>query len=249
MQSSLCQKKCSNIIWHKVSLATFGSLSLDSNHRTILKHYSLFAIIKYLILHLLAYAFLNSYINGERDTLRVRQLIKGLLSCNLEHYCMHFACTTSCRQTAHHISTNSGMVMIFFAKDNHNAVATTIRKRSGDNSTYTEYGTIFYNNKPTINIADPCNGLEFLLLYAWFILVMPGTLRRRIIFLAGGLLLLHLSNLLRCWGLVEIYRQYRHSFDFAHHYLFKIIIYGLSFLLWYWYLKALKQQPQQADEN
>lgn len=147
------------------------------------------------------------------------------------------------------VANQSAQVMNFFAAGNPYTVGTTLRKRSEDGSTYTEYGTIFYNNKPTINIADPCNGLEFLLLYAWFILVIPGTAKRRIIFLTVGLLLLHLSNLLRCWGLVEIYRLYRHSFDFAHHYLFKIIIYGLSFLLWYWYLKALKQQPQKADEN
>jgi exosortase family protein XrtF len=147
------------------------------------------------------------------------------------------------------VANQSAWVMNLFSVNKPYTVGTTLKKRNDDNTNYTEYGTILYNNKPTINIADPCNGLEFLLLYAWFILVMPGTVKRRILFLTGGLLLLHISNLFRCWGLVEIYRQYRHSFDFAHHYLFKIIIYGLSFLLWYWYLKALKQSPRQANEN
>lgn len=80
------------------------------------------------------------------------------------------------------VANQSAWIMNFFAEGKPYAVGTTIRKRSDDNTTYTEYGTIFYNKKPTISIADPCNGLEFLLLYAWFILVMPGTGRRRIIF-------------------------------------------------------------------
>lgn len=205
-------------------------------------------------LHLLLMQFVNSYINRwKKIPSEVRAiLIKGFTFLIIWKllYAFWLAPTRLLdRPLTTLVANQSAWVMNFFAKDNPYAVGTTIRKRSGDNTTYTEYGTIFYNNKPTINIADPCNGLEFLLLYAWFILVMPGTWRRRIIFLAGGLLLLHLSNLLRCWGLVEIYRQYRHSFDFAHHYLFKIIIYGLSFLLWYWYLKALKQSPQKEDEN
>ncbi len=124
------------------------------------------------------------------------------------------------------------------------SVGTSERLNKAETGLITQYGTILKDGKRMINIADPCNGLEFLLLYAWFILVMPGTTKRRITFLVGGLLLLHLSNLFRCWGLVVVHAQYPNIFDFAHHYLFKIIIYALSFGLWYWYLYPLKPEAE-----
>lgn len=146
------------------------------------------------------------------------------------------------------VADQSAWVMNLFAEGSPYTVGTTTRPNAAEAGLTTRYGTIFEHGKSVINIADPCNGLEFLLLYIWFIVVMPGSLRRKTFFLAGGILALHISNLLRCWGLVVVQKSYPNVFDFAHHYLFKIIIYGISFVLWYWYIKPLKPGTPQAEE-
>lgn len=100
-----------------------------------------------------------------------------------------------------------------------------------------EHLFITKNGKVTISIADNCNGLELMVLYAAFIICMPGTWRRKLLFIGSGILLVHFANLLRCMGLVGMHLHWPGLFDFAHHYLFKIMVYSISFALWVAYLK------------
>ena len=260
-QNTLCQKKLAQhkLAQHKITCRHGSRRHGSCRHGSCLHEPSQLLPFSQLSkipasLQLLHMQFVNAYINRwKKIPAEVRSiLIKGFAFLVIWKllYAFWLAPTRLLDKPLTTLVANqSAWVMNLFSTDNPYTVGNTLRQRSNDKQTYTEYGTIFYQNKATINIADPCNGLEFLLLYAWFILVMPGTVKRRIAFLAGGLLLLHISNLFRCWGLVEIYRQYRHSFDFAHHYLFKIIIYSLSFLLWYWYLKAVKKIPEKTHAN
>lgn len=111
-----------------------------------------------------------------------------------------------------------------------------------DHSVINEHVLIMKDGKPTISIADNCNGLQLLVLYAFFILIMPGSFKRKIGFIVFGVLILHISNITRVLGLVGLHLKYPGAFDFSHHYLFKIIIYGLSFFLWVRYLNP-KTKP------
>jgi exosortase/archaeosortase family protein len=98
---------------------------------------------------------------------------------------------------------------------------------------------IMKDGKPTISIADNCNGLELMVLYAAFIVCMPGKGSRKLTFILLGVPIIHLANLARCMGLVGMHLQWPGMFDFAHHYLFKIMVYGISFGLWALYLKPI----------
>lgn len=102
-----------------------------------------------------------------------------------------------------------------------------------------EHLFIMKDGVPTISIADNCNGLELMILYAAFIICMPGKANRKWIFILIGIPMLHLANLARCMGLVGMHLQWPGMFDFAHHYLFKIMVYGISFGLWALYLKPI----------
>ncbi len=102
-----------------------------------------------------------------------------------------------------------------------------------------EHLFILKNGKPTISIADNCNGLELMVLYAAFIICMPGKAKRKWLFILAGIPLLHAANLARCMGLVGMHLQWPGMFDFAHHYLFKIMVYAISFGLWAMYLKPI----------
>ena len=91
---------------------------------------------------------------------------------------------------------------------------------------------IYHNGDRILNIANACNGLELLILYVGFIVCMPSSFKRKLLYIVIGVVLLDVVNILRCVGLIYL-REYFHAyFDFAHHYVFKIIVYSSTFILW-----------------
>jgi exosortase/archaeosortase family protein len=102
-----------------------------------------------------------------------------------------------------------------------------------------EHLFILKDGKPTISIADNCNGLELMVLYAAFIVCMPGKPSRKWAFILLGIPFIHLANLARCMGLVGMHLQWPGMFNFAYHYLFKIMVYSICFALWALYLKPV----------
>jgi exosortase/archaeosortase family protein len=122
------------------------------------------------------------------------------------------------------------------------------RPHKGDPNAYIEHVFIYKNGKKTTSISDNCNGLEFMVLYAAFIIVMPGSAKRKALFIAGGIPTLHVANLARCVGLVALYHYWPNFFEFAHHYLFKIMVYAISFGLWVWYLKPLDDNKEKSAD-
>jgi exosortase/archaeosortase family protein len=94
------------------------------------------------------------------------------------------------------------------------------------------YSHIYHNQKLVLNVADACNGLEFLVLYLGFIVCMPSNFWRKVKYISIGILVLDGINILRASGLIYL-REYFHAyFDFAHHYLFKVTVYSAAFIMW-----------------
>jgi len=95
------------------------------------------------------------------------------------------------------------------------------------------------DGKHLLNIADDCNGLELFILYIGFILSMPATIKRKVVYLIGGVFIIHIVNLLRCVGLSALLMHWDRYFDLAHHYIFKIMVYSTIFILWVRYSNNL----------
>jgi exosortase/archaeosortase family protein len=95
-----------------------------------------------------------------------------------------------------------------------------------------------------LNIADVCNGLELLVLYAGLILCLPATRRRKIGYITGGIVAIEVLNVIRCAGLVLIYLHKPEWLDFSHHYLFTLVVY--AFIFWLWYL--FSRDPEFAKK-
>jgi exosortase/archaeosortase family protein len=85
-----------------------------------------------------------------------------------------------------------------------------------------------------LSIADPCNGLELLVLYAGLILCLPAARKRKGVYILGGILLIEIINVIRCVGLALIFLHRPQYLDFSHHYLFTFVVY--AFIFWLWYL-------------
>lgn len=92
--------------------------------------------------------------------------------------------------------------------------------------------TIFLNNRRLLGISDSCNGLSLFILYVGFLLCYPSKTIYKLRFALIGLILIFIANVLRCCALCVIHHKYPSLLDFAHHYLFNILIYSLIFYLW-----------------
>ena len=85
-----------------------------------------------------------------------------------------------------------------------------------------------------LDIADVCNGLELLVLYAGLIICLPASRKRKLTYILSGILAIEILNVLRCVGLVLVYLHKPEWLDFSHHYLFTFVVY--AFIFWLWYL-------------
>jgi exosortase/archaeosortase family protein len=98
--------------------------------------------------------------------------------------------------------------------------------------------TVYINNQKLIGIADGCNAFELQVLYFGILLCMHQLNRKTIWYSIIGLPLISVCNILRCSiiGWLNISKHLDLSV-FAHHYLFKMMMYGLIFFAWVSYSK------------
>lgn len=96
---------------------------------------------------------------------------------------------------------------------------------------------LYVNNYRAIGIADGCNGLELFVLYLGFIACFATNFRRQIRFGLAGICTIFLLNGFRCLGLAYLFVHHYSYADFAHHYVFKSVIYLVILALWILYSK------------
>ena len=96
---------------------------------------------------------------------------------------------------------------------------------------------VYMNGKKVIGIADVCNGLELYILYIGFLFCFPVKWKRIVIFLLLGIIAIYITNVLRCAGIAVLNIRHNYLTDVAHHYIFKLVVYLLIFLLWVMYAK------------
>ncbi|MDC1365327.1 exosortase/archaeosortase family protein [Algibacter sp.] len=103
-----------------------------------------------------------------------------------------------------------------------------------------EVSVIYHNDKVVLNIANVCNGLELMILYIGFIICMPSTFFRKLLYIILGLIVLDGINIVRCVGLIYLREYYAIYFQFAHHYLFNAMVYTGTFIMWIMYCRKIQ---------
>jgi len=98
---------------------------------------------------------------------------------------------------------------------------------------------IFFHQQNVVSIEDGCNALELFVLYAGFIICMPAKPLRKALFIVGGIIAIHLVNVIRCAGIAYIIIYHPQYADFAHHYVFTFVVYGFIIALWLIFSKKL----------
>jgi len=99
---------------------------------------------------------------------------------------------------------------------------------------------IYCKGRQVLTVANACNGLELFVLYIGFLICMPASFLRILFFLVSGVLAIHILNVMRCAGLGWLSSYHPGLLNFAHHYLFKIILYSVILIFW---LLFTKQNP------
>ena len=99
-------------------------------------------------------------------------------------------------------------------------------------ATEQEASKIYHNDKEIVYIVDRCNGLELMVLYIGFIVCMPSKFWRKVLYVILGVILLDITNILRCVGLIYLQEYFLAYFEFVHHYLLKASMYTITFLIW-----------------
>ena len=96
--------------------------------------------------------------------------------------------------------------------------------------------SIMANGKKVITVLDPCNALELYILYVLFIICLPSNWKRMLLFISLGIVGIYLLNIARCavLGMLNINRSL--YVDFAHHYLFTMVVYIAIFAGWALYI-------------
>ena len=91
-------------------------------------------------------------------------------------------------------------------------------------------------------IGAPCNGIELFALFFGFIVIFPGKIIDKLIYIPIGLLVIHLLNIIRLVSLALVVLYSPDSLDFNHKYTFTIIIYGIIFLMWMLWVKKFSKK-------
>lgn len=83
-----------------------------------------------------------------------------------------------------------------------------------------------------MRVGKTCNGKSIMFMYAAFILIFPGIkLKRRLVYLLLGVLILHEFNVIRVSLLAYILENFPAYFPSMHHYFFQFLVYVLIFLM------------------
>ncbi len=92
---------------------------------------------------------------------------------------------------------------------------------------------LLLNDQEKLNLFEGCNGLNVAIVFFSFLLAYGPVNRSLLIFSIAGLILIHLSNLLRLSLLFWVAIELPHHFFFMHKYFFTLVIYLIVFMLWF----------------
>lgn len=178
-------------------------------------------------------------------------LLKGILlftSWKLLYLLLLLPNRTLDRPLTHSIGTSTAGTLNFFGgSPDYSAASEIYNKPMDDGSTIPEpVMQLYHHREKVLSVADVCNGLELMVLYAGLILCLPASPSRKITFIAAGLLLIFLVNIIRCAALVQVYLHKPEYVNFFHHYLFTFLVYALIFWLWYLFTNFTKR-PADAS--
>ncbi len=96
-----------------------------------------------------------------------------------------------------------------------------------------------------------CLARNLMGIFAGFVIAYPGKIKHKLWFVPMGIFIIIILNIFRLSGLAILVECCPEKVEFNHHYVFKIIVFAFTFLLWYiWVFKIVvtKNKPTTFDK-
>lgn len=115
----------------------------------------------------------------------------------------------------------------------------------------TQGPTVFIETpeKIALSVYEGCNGINVMILFVAFVVAFGGPLKKMAWFIPAGLVIIHLSNLIRIAMLFFVAEYYEQYFYYIHKYAFTAIIYVVVFLLWVIWVMRFNKRPVKSSGN
>lgn len=106
---------------------------------------------------------------------------------------------------------------------------------------------LIINNKFVATVVEGCNSISVIILFISFIVAFAGKFKTTLLYIVSGSVLIYVVNLIRIVILSIGLYNYPWRREILHTVIFPLIIYGMVFLLWmFWVNRFSKQEKANA---
>jgi len=92
---------------------------------------------------------------------------------------------------------------------------------------------LIINNKYVARVIEGCNAISIIILFISFIVAFANKFKATLLFILGGSLIIYFTNILRISIIAIALYKYPAYEKILHNIIFPSIIYGITFLLWF----------------
>lgn len=96
---------------------------------------------------------------------------------------------------------------------------------------------LFINGKFTAFIVEGCNAISIIILFISFIIAFAGKFKTTVLYILFGSLLIYFTNIVRIAIISIALHKYPQYQNVLHEIIFPSIIYGITFLLWFVWIR------------
>lgn len=106
---------------------------------------------------------------------------------------------------------------------------------------------IAVNGDNVVRIVEGCNSISVMVLFLAFILAFKKDWKSTLLYIFAGLVIIYVLNILRIALLTIAIHEYPQYTEFLHTTLFPAFIYGVVFLLWFFWVRNYKPKSDEED--
>lgn len=99
-----------------------------------------------------------------------------------------------------------------------------------------------------VQVIEGCNGISVIILFTSFVLAFFSGWKKTLFYIFGGATLIYTLNVIRI-ALITIGKYHFPQYTvFLHEILFPLFIYGVVFILWFFWVRQYKKPTKPNDE-
>lgn len=106
---------------------------------------------------------------------------------------------------------------------------------------------LYVNNEFLVRIVEGCNAASIIILFISFIISFAEKLKKTVLFLLFGGMVIYIVNIIRIAILTVMYYEYPQYQETLHNVVFPAIIYGMVFILWMIWVRMLPKGVVEVE--